>query len=498
MTKSLQELVQLLPKAEISGSIDRTITDVTYDSRHVKAGALFICLVGAHVDGHDYVADAYARGAVAALVEKDIVPPPGMTVVKTASTREAMQAVAPYFFAYPARRLRLIGVTGTNGKTTTTHLIRAILRQAGRRVGLIGTIHTLVDDEEWPVKNTTPDVVDLQATLAAMVEAGVDDVVMEVSSHALAMKRTAGCEFDIGVFTNLTRDHLDFHKTFANYIAAKASLFAGLGAPGSVKPLTGKAAVINVDDPSAAAMMEPCRMPIITYGIKNTAAVTARDITITAQGASFTGYMGDTRLPLHLHLTGRFNVYNTLAAIGVAQACGVNAATIKTALEHFGSVPGRFETVDAGQPFGIIVDYAHTPDGLENILKTARELEPERLIVVFGCGGDRDRTKRPIMGEIALRYADVVLVTSDNPRSEDPSAIIKEIEHGIIPHVVPGKHYETIVDRREAIKRALSLAKPRDLVVIAGKGHETYQILADRTIAFDDREVAREIVKELA
>lgn len=496
--KSLRELVQLLPPVQISGSIERMITDVAYDSRQVKAGALFICLAGAHVDGHDYVADAQARGAVAALVEKDVAVPAGMTIVKTASTRAAMQVVAPYFFDFPARRLRLIGVTGTNGKTTTTHLIRAILRQAGRRVGLMGTIHTLVDEEEWPVKNTTPDVVDLQATLAAMVEAGVDDVVMEVSSHALAMQRTAGCEFDIGVFTNLTRDHLDFHKTFANYIAAKASLFAGLGATGSVKPLSGKAAVINADDPSAMAMRQPCRVPVTLYGVKNPATVSAREIAITARGASFTASLGDTQLPVHMHLTGMFNIYNALAAIGAAQACGVDAATTRTALEHFRSVPGRFESVDAGQPFGIIVDYAHTPDGLENILKTARELRPARLIVVFGCGGDRDRTKRPIMGEIAWRYADVVLVTSDNPRSEDPAAIINEITRGINPQTMPGKHWETIVDRREAIRHALSLAQPHDLVVIAGKGHETYQILADRTIDFDDREVAREIVKELA
>lgn len=498
MAKSLKELVKLLPQARIDGPLDVAITNVTYDSRHVQPGALFICLTGAHVDGHDYIGDAYRRGAVAAVVEKHVNAPAAMTVVETPSTREAMQVMAPYFFAYPARRLRMIGVTGTNGKTTTTHLIRAILRQAGYRVGLIGTIHTLVEDEEWPVKNTTPDVIDLQATLAAMVEARVDYVVMEVSSHALAMGRTAGCEFDIGVFTNLTRDHLDFHKTFANYIAAKAKLFAGLGAPDSVKPVAEKAAVVNTDDAAAAEMIRSCQVPMITYGIKGSADITAREITVTARGVSFTALLDETRLPLQLHLTGMFNVYNALAAIGTARACGIDTAVIKTALEKFSSVPGRFEFVDAGQPFGIIVDYAHTPDGLENILKTAQEFTKGQLIVVFGCGGDRDRTKRPIMGEIAVRYADVIIVTSDNPRSENPAAIIRDIEEGIRKTLPPEKHHESIVDRREAIKRALSIARPHDVVIIAGKGHETYQILNDRTIPFDDREVAKEVMKELA
>lgn len=495
MTKNLRELIALLPGAEIEGLLDRTITQITYDSRQVGPGSLFIALSGSKVDGHDYVANACRQGAVAVLVEKDVADASDATVIKVADTRAAMQVITPWFFDYPSRKLRMIGITGTNGKTTTTHIVRAILMRAGFKVGLIGTIHSLIGDKVLPVKNTTPDVVDLQALLAEMVKEKVDYVVMEVSSHALALGRVSGTEYDVGVFTNITRDHLDFHLTFDNYIDAKAELFRLVSAPDAAKQ--GKAAVVNIDDPAGSVMLDNCQCRSITYGVEGTADLTATDINVRSRGAAFVikGPFGS--LPLQLKITGVFNVYNVLAAVGAALAEGIDVNTIRVALEEFQSVPGRFELVDAGQPFTVIVDYAHTPDGLENILKTARQFAQGRIIVIFGCGGDRDRTKRPIMGRLAMEYGDVVIATSDNPRTEDPAFILQEVEVGLKEAGRGEKPYEIIVDRREAIARAIRLAEADDVVVVAGKGHETYQILKDRTIDFDDREVAREIIREM-
>jgi UDP-N-acetylmuramoyl-L-alanyl-D-glutamate--2,6-diaminopimelate ligase len=331
--------------------------------------------------------------------------------------------------------------------------------------------------------------------LADMAEAGVEYVVMEVSSHALALNRVSGTEFDVGVFTNMTRDHLDFHVTFDNYIEAKAGLFRVLSAPGATK--TGKTAVVNSDDPAGVTMLASCDCRKSTYGVTLSADLKAADIVVRADGVSLTVTGPFGTLPLALKITGIFNVYNTLAAIGVALAEGIDIGRIKQAVEEFRCVQGRFELVDAGQPFTVIVDYAHTPDGLENILKTARQFARRRIVVVFGCGGDRDRTKRPIMGKLAMDYGDVVIATSDNPRSEDPDSILREIEVGLREGRSGEKNYEIVTERREAIARALFVAEPEDVVIIAGKGHETYQILKDRTIAFDDREVVREIIREL-
>lgn len=494
--KKLQELVNLLPDAEVTGNIDITIKDVAYDSRKVKPDSLFICLPGAKVDGHDYIDQAKEQGAVAVLVQKEIEARDGLTVIKVADTRAAMQLVAPYFFDYPSRSMRMIGITGTNGKTTTTYLLKSILKEAGYRAGVIGTIQTVIGERILPIKNTTPDVVDLQAILAEMQAEKMDYVVMEVSSHALALGRVAGCEYDVGVFTNMTRDHLDFHGTFENYAQAKALLFSSLGAEGTVK--TRKAAVINVDDKASEVMLANTHCRTIAYGIKNAQAqLKAENIHVGSKGTTFdlTGDFGT--VALHVKITGIFNVYNIMSAVGAALAEGIDIATIKRALEKFQSVPGRFELVDCGQPFSVIVDYAHTPDGLENILKTAQEFAKGRIIVVFGCGGDRDRTKRPIMGRLAVQYGDVIIATSDNPRTEDPVQILEEIETGIKETLTPGKTYEKIIDRKTAIERAIAIAKPDDIILIAGKGHETYQILKDKTIDFDDREVARAALKEI-
>lgn len=501
MAKNLKQLAALLVNPFIRGRLDHTIEAVAHDSRKVVPGTLFFCLTGAHVDGHNFIAEAVRSGAVAVVVERDVpdIPASSATIIKVKDTREAMQAIVPCYFDYPGYKLRMIGVTGTNGKTTTTYLIRDILRQAGHKVGLIGTIQTLIDDKALPIKNTTPDVIELQSTLAEMVSSGMEYAVMEVSSHALALNRVAGCEFDVGIFTNMTQDHLDFHQTFENYIDAKAKLFRGLNQ--STNRKTGKTAVINLDDSAGATMAENSDCPIISYAVQHQDAVlTAGKVDVKAAGSSFSiiGPFGD--MELTLTITGMFNVYNVLAAVGAALAEKVPPDTIKAALEGFASVPGRFELVKAGQPFTVIVDYAHTPDGLENVLKTAQQFVQGKIIVVFGCGGDRDRTKRPIMGKIAVQYGDVVLATSDNPRSEDPHKILLDIEAGIKEALSadnPGKRYEVIPDRRQAITRAIQLAGPTDVVLIAGKGHETYQILKEKTIDFDDRQVAREVIKEM-
>lgn len=491
--KTLQELTALLPDATVTGDIKQPIQALAHDSRQVEPGTLFVCLTGTKVDGHDYIAQARKKGAVAVLVEKDISAAEGVTVIKVPDTRLAMQKIAPYFYDYPAGKMRMIGVTGTNGKTTTTYLVRSILQQAGFKVGVIGTIQIMIGNQVLPIHNTTPDVIDLQSVLAQMVAAGMDYVVMEVSSHALALNRIAGCEFDVAVFTNMTRDHLDFHGTFENYLAAKSRLFQLVSDPDNHKP--GKVAVVNIDDPASDTILHNSHCRTLSYSVDRVADLQAQDIDIQARGSSFVIALKQETIPIKLRITGVFNVYNVLAATGVALGEAVDGTVIKQALENFTSVPGRFELVDAGQPFSVIVDFAHTPDGLENILKTAQQFAKGKIITVFGCGGDRDRTKRPIMGSIAVELSDVVIATSDNPRTEDPEQILLEIESGILKNLTTGKTYEKIVDRRQAIQRALELAGNEDIVIIAGKGHEPYQILKDRTIAFDDREIVRELIR---
>jgi len=417
-----------------------------------------------------------------------------LPVIMEADPRQAIRDITPYFFDYPSHKLRMIGVTGTNGKTTTTYLLRSILQEAGFKVGIIGTIQNSIGERIIPTKNTTPDVIDLQSLLAEMVASGMDYVVMEVSSHALAQERVIGCEFDVAIFTNMTQDHLDFHINFENYLAAKTKLFEMLSAASNVK--SGKTAIINTDDKASEFILSHTACKKITYGITNDTQLKAQNTDIQANGSRFdiTGDFG--LLNLELKITGLFNVYNVLSAVGAALAEGIDSQIIKTALEKFQSVPGRFELVDAGQPFSVIVDYAHTPDGLENILKTAQQIAKQRIIVVFGCGGDRDRTKRPIMGKIAAQYSHVVIATSDNPRSEEPEQILEEIEVGIKEGLTDGKIYNKIIDRRQAIAHALHIAQRDDIVIIAGKGHENYQILKDKTISFDDKEVVKEIIRE--
>ena len=391
--------------------------------------------------------------------------------------------------------MRMVGVTGTNGKTTTTHMIRHILKAQGYKVGVIGTVHIMIGDTSYPIHNTTPDVVDLQHILHQMVQENVEYCVMEVSSHALALGRVSGVEFDTAVFTNLTQDHLDFHKTFENYLAAKCKLFEQVSAPNQVKD--NKGAVINIDDSYGHRVMEKTTAPTITYSTLGKGTLNASDVHMSTKNSQYTvNYKGES-YPVSMNTTGLFNVYNTLAAIGACLQEGISMEAIDTALKTFSSVPGRFELIEEGQDFAVVVDYAHTPDGLQNILETAKAIKENRIIIVFGCGGDRDATKRPIMGRIAAEYGDKIYVTSDNPRTEDPVQIVKDVEVGVKEALRDGTSYEVIVDRREAINHAIHDAKAGDIVIIAGKGHENYQILKNETIHFDDREEARKALKEI-
>lgn len=477
----LRALMAGLEHTLVQGDPEIEITGVNVDSRRVKPGDLFICVRGTKADGHDFLPDALAAGAVAALVDRTAAWSGDMAVVAVENVQEILPEVAARFHGYPARRLSMIGVVGTNGKTTTTYLIRSILETAGFSVGLIGTIQNLIKNRSLPAANTTPGPLELQALLAAMAEEGCSHVVMEVSSHAIALGRTRGCSFAGGVFTNITQDHLDFHRTFTEYLRVKKSFFADLPESGW--------AVINGDDPQAAEFLSATGARRLTYGLRPENAIRAERVQVRMDGVSYRAVTPEGSGDLRLHFTGHFNVYNSLGALGAGLAAGLDLPVIIRGLEAVSGVPGRFQLVPTGMDFGVVVDYAHTDDGLDNLLRTARQLTRGRLLVVFGCGGDRDRGKRPLMGKVAARYADLVLVTSDNPRSEDPVSIIKEIEPGLTgAGKVPGE-YRLIPDREQAIRAAIAEAGTNDLVVIAGKGHETYQQFATETIHFDDREV---------
>ena len=477
MEKQLASLLALLPQAEVIGSADKVITDVTADSRAVVAGSLFICLKGATVDGHKFLTMAAEKGAVAALVED--VPaevPQGVTLIKVADTREAMELVTPYFYDYPGRKLRMIGVTGTNGKTTSTNIIRLILRKAGYKVGLIGTINIMINDEITESHNTTPDVVDLQKTLYAMCCAGCDYCVMEVSSHALALKRVAGIEYDCAVLTNITQDHLDFHKTMEAYCDAKAILFQNCD--------TG---VVNADDPWTGRLMEHATCKVMTYSEKAESGLRAENVSLGADHIAFTAVTENEKVPIRVNIPGGFMVYNTLDVLGAALALGISlekSAEVLAAVPH---VKGRVEVVPTpGKDYTILIDYAHSPDGLENVLTSVKGFAKGRTIALFGCGGDRDKTKRPKMGRVAAEIADFAVVTTDNPRTEVPADIIADILPGFAGSDTP---YVVVEDRIEAIHWAMDHAQPGDVIVLCGKGHETYQEVNHVKHHMDEREI---------
>jgi len=490
-------LAELIVGAELElrgdGSVE--LSGVAYDSGQVEPGTLFVCVPGMRVDGHAYAAAAADRGAVALVVERYLELP--LPQVRVPDARAAMAKLAARWYDDPTAELALVGITGTNGKTTTAFLLHAILRAGGTQTGLLGTVKSVVGGQEEGVTRTTPEAIDLQRTLRRMVEAGDTACVMEVSSHALELGRTTGLCFDVGAFTNLTQDHLDFHAGLEGYFAAKKKLFEGQAFAGGDPP---RRAVINVGDDYGARLAtelaaEGDSPELITFSAKGgEATFRASKIEFDAQGSRFLCRWPDGELDIEIPLPGDFNVENALCALALTHALGESVEAGAHALRAVERVPGRFEPVEEGQPFLVLVDYAHTPDSLENVLEAAGRLTDGRVICVFGCGGDRDRTKRPQMGEIGARLSDVAIVTSDNPRSESPAAIIEEIVAG-----AGGGSVEVEPDRRDAIALALARAEQGDTVVIAGKGHEAGQeFAAGRTAPFDDRDVARSELRRLA
>lgn len=483
-------LINLLEGIEhklLKGPMDTEIHGIAYDSRQVKNGDLFVCISGFKSDGHWFAEQAIAGGAVAVLAEREIDLNENVSLLVCPDTRQAMARLASNFYQQPSRALRVIGVTGTNGKTSTTHLIQAILEEAGKKTGILGTLYARIGNYVKELGHTTPEALEIEDFISYCVKQKAEYVVMEVSSHALDLHRVDFISFNAAVFTNLTQDHLDYHHNMENYRDAKAKLFA-LAAEDNES-----FCIINADDPYGEYFKNLSLSSCYTYGMKNDADVRASDLSIDLKGSSFSLHHQKQSLNINIKLVGLFSVYNVLAAIALGLAQGISLNTIKSALEKIEGVAGRFEKVECGQDFTVIVDYAHTPDGLENILQTARQIAKHRLISVFGCGGDRDRGKRPLMGEIAARYSDFCIVTSDNPRSEEPEAIIAEIVPGL--DKVEGSRYAIITDRREAIHHAIQLAKSGDLLIIAGKGHETYQLVKDRVLEFDDRKVAAEYLQ---
>jgi len=484
MAISLAELLEVLPEARVQGDEDRPIGKIECDSRQVQEGDLFVAIRGGEEqDRHQFIPDVVGRGAGAVVAEEE-VDTGKATRVLVGDCRHALAALAAKYYDYPDRKLQLVGITGTNGKTTTALLIQHMLEKAQLSCGYVGTLGNIVDNGLAEGANTTPEACELMRLLDAMVTRGKRAAVLEVSSHGLALERVAGMQFKVGIFTNLTRDHLDFHRTEARYFAAKARLFEALQAE------TGAVAVINGDDPAATALAQCSNAPVLSYGMEEGAQIRLLRMEQTAAGMELEVETPQGPIALLSQLTGRFNSYNILAAIGCGLALDIKPAAIADGIGAVERVPGRFERVAAGQDFEIIVDYAPTPDALERLLQAARELTRGRLLCIFGCGGDRDRGKRPQMGRIAAQQADLVYVTSDNPRSETPAAIIEEIVAGMDRSAAA----QVVVDRRAAIEQALAAAQSGDVVVIAGKGHETYQEIAGRIIDFDDRQVARQII----
>jgi UDP-N-acetylmuramoyl-L-alanyl-D-glutamate--2,6-diaminopimelate ligase len=480
----LRELAAALPDAEVSGDTAVSVSGLTYRSAEARPGSLFFCVPGTKLDGHDFAAEAVGAGAVAVVAERPLELPAAVGQVLVPSVRAAMGPVASAFYGRPSERMVLVGITGTNGKTTTTYILEEVFRAAGLIPGVIGTTGARVDGRPVPIERTTPEAPDFHRLLADMLDRGVEAVAMEVSSHGLDQHRVGGARFACAVFTNLSQDHLDYHGTIEEYYRAKARLFT--------PEMTDRAAV-NVDVPEGRRLIEEIgrSLPVLTYGTGEDAGVRATDVEVRSDGVRFLLDGREVRSPLR----GAFNVHNCLAALAAARQLGIDDDAAVRGVGALGGVPGRFEPVDAGQPFQVLVDYAHTPDSVENVLRAARRLAAEdRVLVVLGCGGDRDRGKRPLMGEAATRLADLSVITSDNPRSEDPLAIIGEIEPGARRG---GGRYVIEADRREAIRLALHEAQRGDVVVIAGKGHETGQEFADRTIPFDDRIVAREELLKL-
>jgi UDP-N-acetylmuramoyl-L-alanyl-D-glutamate--2,6-diaminopimelate ligase len=488
VSHDLATLAAGLPGTEVHGNGAVEVQSIAHDSRHVSPGALFVAIRGLKADGNQFIDAALKKGAVAVASEEP--PRPDVPWLRVPSARIALASLAARLLDHPAQKLELVGVTGTNGKTTTTYLIDAALRAAGHSVGFLGTVQYRLGHQLMEAVRTTPESSDLQGLFAEMVKAGCRYAVLEVSSHALALERVYDCDFRCAVFTNLTRDHLDFHGDMDRYFVAKRHLFDTLLRPDGH-------AVINLDDPRAEELRRVTRGRVWTYSQRGPADLSAERVELSTQHTRLLARTPAGAFEIETPLLGRFNVHNLLAALGAALALEVPVESAIHGLVSVGGVPGRLEQIRAGQDFSVIVDYAHTDDALRSLLETVHELGPRRVLTVFGCGGDRDRSKRPLMGAVAARLSDVVVVTSDNPRSEPPEAIIAEILRGMNGGRQGAERF-VIEDRREAIAKAISLAGPGDAVVIAGKGHETTQTLRDRTLPFDDRQVARAALGQLS
>lgn len=489
----LKELLKALKGYKIQGSEDAEVFDIQYDSRKVGKGSLFVAIKGEKADGNLFAEQVVESGAVAVVTDSS-----GLGVWSSATTiyvpnaREAMARISAAFYGRPAAKLKLVGITGTNGKTTTSFLVESVLREAGLNPGVVGTINYRYPGKALPAPNTTPESLDLQRLLNDMVESGVKSAVMEVSSHALSQERVGGCLFDVAVFTNLTQDHLDYHITMERYFEAKARLFTDFIDEG-------KTAVINMDDPKGVDISKRALGRVIGYGIKGRGIETdiyPKDIKLGVQGIEGTLATPSGEIKIKSSLIGEFNLYNILAAAGAGVGLGLPVEVIERGITALKKVPGRLERVDAGQLFTILVDYAHTPDALERVLSTIRGLTDKRIITLFGCGGDRDRGKRPIMGRVASEYSDIVIVTSDNPRTEEPLKIIEDITSGIVG-AYGHRPLQVIPDRREAITEAIKEAREGEVVLLAGKGHEDYQIIGTEKIHFDDREEAIKAIRNM-
>ncbi|NWG13050.1 MAG: UDP-N-acetylmuramoyl-L-alanyl-D-glutamate--2,6-diaminopimelate ligase [Acidobacteria bacterium] len=484
----LETLLSQISGVEIQGDPKTPIEGIAYDSRKVSPGDLFVAVRGQRTNGVLYVSDAIRRGAAAIAAENAYHPESGVPRLVVEDARRFLAEAARVFWGDPSQSLKLVAVTGTNGKTTTTCLVQAILRHAGHRTIASGTLGVEIDGRHVASERTTPEATDLTRVLHQAILSGCTHGALEVSSHALALKRVYGMKFAVAVFTNLTRDHLDFHGDMESYFRAKSLLFSAAGANHI------EAAVINADDPYAMRLAGGLACPFVTYGTSEKSDIRLLESALLTEGTTMALATPAGRMDVTLRLPGRPNIYNAMAATGSALALGIRAEDILRGLGSVEDVPGRMELVRAGQPFSVIVDYAHTPDALEKLLETVRALPHRRVITVFGCGGDRDRTKRPLMGAVAVRMSDHVIATSDNPRSEDPLVILDEIRVGLQERTGA---YEIVPDRGEAIGRAISLARPGDAVIIAGKGHEAYQLVGDRVLPFDDRVVAREWIGRL-
>jgi len=484
----LRELHELVPGISLAGDQETQVLGITYDSRQVKAGDLFVALRGEKTDGALYLREAISRGAVALASDHPLAPDGMLPVLQVEDARRFLAEASRAIFGDPAAHLKLVAITGTNGKTTTSCLVDAIFRRAGLKSCLSGTLGMKIGDRPFPSAHTTPEASDLTAFLKHALDSSCTHGALEVSSHALVLKRVFGTRFTVGIFSNLTPEHLDFHGDMESYYQAKRLLFT----PGGGNSLD--ASVVNIDDPYGQRLAAEAAGTVLSYGFNDKAELRALDSRTRIDGTDLRLATPRGELIFASHLVGLPNVYNMMAAAGAAFSLGIEPRFIREGIESLTGVAGRLEKVRNGRGYNVIVDYAHTPDALQKLLETVRHLTSGRLLTVFGCGGDRDRQKRPVMGAIAVRLSDYAIATSDNPRSEDPARILAEIEPGLAQGPAP---YRLLPDRREAIRAALALARPGDVVIIAGKGHEDYQIIGSRVLPFDDRVIAQDLIQEL-